>query len=510
MKKIKLFVLPLLLLNFFYLSSFGQNDLLINQISGGVVSYITQTNSDTHVFTLFGDGHFSIQNSPTHKFEPNVNGYITETYFVKGYDPVLPPKKTVSTGSIVGGGNFVNPTPVMSEGIDLFTSWATAEGYETYFIIAIKNTSSLTPTNGYIEFSYNPSELNVNFPEIREYNAWLLNRTVIPPTMNNINETIIWDYQNLAYNEIRYVYIPATVVMEVGEKLNLFISNTIFQTSGVHVPNISKMVSFLVRRFPHDPNFKIVNRSCLKKNDGAQRLKYTVGFFNDGNAFANNVYLTDYISPLLDISNTSILDAEYTSTLLINNSSLEIDFIGINLPGTNQIDPNTNTIYSYEDAFTHLTFDVCTDDLLSSGTTIFNVIDIVFDQQPIFTTDPAVISVVPDCSDYELCSGGAGNLITPPVNDGIVVAKNESVFEVSPNPASDKISVYLKLNNDEEKILNISIMNLSGQVVKKSLPNREYIEEFRKDFYINDLENGIYIIVLQTEQNTYAKKILIE
>ena len=100
------------------------------------------------------------------------------------------------------------------------------------------------------------------------------------------SDALAWDFVNLLPGETRHVYVPATVMQGAGSLIDMSVSMT--STSQVFDPVDAHPV-FFVRRYPHDPNFKIVDKNCLGYGlSSGQKLEYSIGFFNDGNYYANN------------------------------------------------------------------------------------------------------------------------------------------------------------------------------------------------------------------------------
>lgn len=88
---------------------------------------------------------------------------------------------------------------------------------------------------------------------------------------------------------------------------------------------------------------------------------------------------------------------------------------------------------------------------------------------------------------------------------GISDLTANNLFNVYPNPTNS--SIALAFETDSEKT-SFSIMNYSGQIVKKSedLKTTKGKNEFKID--LNDLSNGIYLIQVQTGSGIISKKII--
>jgi len=68
---------------------------------------------------------------------------------------------------------------------------------------------------------------------------------------------------------------------------------------------------------------------------------------------------------------------------------------------------------------------------------------------------------------------------------------------VYPNPATE--TVYINTNN--EKIINIEILNIKGEIIQ---------ECFTNNFSVTNLPKGIYYINVKTTKSTFTNKLIIE
>jgi hypothetical protein len=78
---------------------------------------------------------------------------------------------------------------------------------------------------------------------------------------------------------------------------------------------------------------------------------------------------------------------------------------------------------------------------------------------------------------------------------GIEQNKNKVEVSVYPNPASNKINIEAK------EVTEIKVFDLLG---------KEIISTKEKEVDISNLNNGVYFIQLQTKQNTYTQKIIVQ
>ena len=510
MKKTKLFAI--LVLNVMTTMVFAQyNPSISASEKDGLVNYTIQNaGAQTHVFVFNGDGTFGIQIPPKHKFAPDSTGYTTEAYFVRRYDTNLPTRRTTQTGRVESGSSYTNPPLKMSTPIDIMTSWATAYNYEHFYILGFQNTSSDT-VKGCIDFSYHTSEMTIDTPNIRVYNNWVSNRTSSTLT-GSLNKKQQWDFIDLLPNEIRYVYIPSFVKVKPGKMINTSASYKVNCSSNGSGSGstTSRSVS---RRYPHDPNFKIVDKDCyLPFFSEKQKLTYMIGFFNDGEDYAQNVYLTDELSSFLIPSNFAFLDAEYPGTvsIQINQNEVKIDLINIMLPGTNQTIPKA---FSYDDAFSYVIFSVCTVPNLLPGC-IENQAEIIFDNESSFITN-----IAETCTYYTPESGFS---CIDPIStcvrrreatydyevEELPVGHSPVSFQVYPSPFVDLINVSVAFQPTFSTGFTIELMDYTGKTIKQLSQSDGQFELFEKQFYLDDLPKGIYLMVLKTKHAIYTEKII--
>ncbi|WP_298511655.1 T9SS type A sorting domain-containing protein [uncultured Kordia sp.] len=517
MKNIRNFIITSLLWTYCCFSVQAQNNTGIDFLTdgNGYVKYEMRTDNieDVYTFTLFGDGTFSTQKNPGHIFEPSTTGYTTETYFARAYDPNLPPKETIDVPPFTATGtpnptSFTNPTIQMTNDIHLMTSWATAYGYENYYIIAFTNTTSQTPIDGCIEFYYNDAEIDINFPNIEVYNNWVTPNTISSgtPTLNNNihNYKISWQFTGLQYNEMRYVYIPAVTKTAIGEELDLRVKYNIHCKD--RGKNTDLNYEFLTRRYPHDPNFKIVNKSCIKEGiSDKQELIYTIGFFNDGEYFAQDVYVKDQLASAFDKDNIRLIDYEVQPTWLEDNGILYFNFLNINLPGTNQTIPY---MYTYDDASTYFSFKICTKSNLVDC--IKNQASIVFDTQPVFYTNVSKICIMGDCPDYDVCSidPNQRNQAEAATQFEKTETQQEFQFTAFPNPATDALNLNINFSTQESSDFTIKLLDFSGRVIKEFDLQKNDSSIFTKTIDIKNLSSGLYFITLKTYKGIYTKKVI--
>ena len=482
------------------------NAISINGSSGsftGNFSFNIQTAvPNTHVFTLFGDGTFSCLRGPNvlHNYESSSTGYTARSFYVKPYEPNPPPEESVNTGSVNANGGANTPISMSGE-IDILTSWAPSSGNENYYIIAFRNTTSTSPIDGSIELHYNNNDISINFADILEYN-YVYNRNSATILSSGYNQKLKWEFSNLNFGETRFVYVPATVALRAFDNLNLHANLKINGQGGFGDDDgQSKGVNsnFLVLRYPHDPNFKIVNRKEVNYYQEFQQLEYTVGFFNDGENFADDVFLSDKLSEQLNPGTLTITDSEYPYYYSLSGTTAHIDYWGIMLPGINQDSPEN---YSYQDAFSYLKFQICTELDPIFKNCIENAVDIEFTGQPILTTNRAISCKVEQGS-YTPC---APIFIPPPMFRA--TAENAIEMLVTPNPFSNLLTIEINKPTKKLSLIHVDLLDVSGkevqQLYKTNAGNVNVVEAFD----LSTLPSGMYFIRLKTENEILTEKVI--
>jgi hypothetical protein len=96
-------------------------------------------------------------------------------------------------------------------------------------------------------------------------------------------------------------------------------------------------------------------------------------------------------------------------------------------------------------------------------------------------------------------------------SDTISITTNTSRIEVienlqiSPNPVTDLLQLQLDLTTGTA--VNISIMNMTGQLIKQ---HQENLTDGNHRIFLptNDLTVGMYILYIQTENGSQAKRFM--
>ena len=106
--------------------------------------------------------------------------------------------------------------------------------------------------------------------------------------------------------------------------------------------------------------------------------------------------------------------------------------------------------------------------------------------------DYAVVVTVGNCSDTSACV----NINTVGINNHQNLINNINIY---PNPAINKLTI----ENGNLKINNISILNLTGEIVKTTTVNTNIID-------VSNLTQGIYFLQIHTDNGLVSKKFIKE
>jgi len=109
------------------------------------------------------------------------------------------------------------------------------------------------------------------------------------------------------------------------------------------------------------------------------------------------------------------------------------------------------------------------------------------------------------CNVHSFKTTGYGNgRMTKPTEIGINLSIDESYnpIQIHPNPATDLLKVYY----DDLLVENLSVFNSSGKLVDKIKANQSGVATIK----VKDYSNGIYIIILQSNDKLYKNLFIVE
>lgn len=202
-------------------------------------------------------------------------------------------------------------------------------------------------------------------------------------------------------------------------------------------------------------------------------IKYQLRFQNTGTDTAFNIFIEDEISENLDIGSFRVGQASHDYEIEFDEArKMTIYFPNVMLP-----DSNVNLIGS--NGFINYYIDQKPN--LANGTTIENSAGIFFDfNEPVLT-----------------------NTTTHIVDDGIVSTQNlnDINFSVFPNPTSDNLDI--RINENDWKSGRVELLAITGNVL-----HSQKLNSFKSKINVERFEEGIYILVLTSDDGKTAKQML--
>ena len=216
-----------------------------------------------------------------------------------------------------------------------------------------------------------------------------------------------------------------------------------------------------------DPNFKDVNQPTFLNPQLTEELVYTIHFENEGNTSAANIYVTDEISELLDLSTFKFLHTSHSCNYQIDTASrvLTVNFNSINLL-SNQVDAELakgRFSYSLEEISS-----------IQLNDTIKNQASIYFDFN------------LPLQTNYT-------NNINYSAAQLVSLNSDSNLFQLFPNPSKNKLNINIDnsllgtsyiLTDAIGRILASGILELNANQLDLSL--------ISNGIYRLHLDNGLY------------------
>ena len=505
----------------------GYSQSITPLVNGADVDYrVTLPAPRTHVFTLFGDGNYSVIEQPTHRFDKK-GAFPTEAYFVKPYNTNPPALVSTNTNITSTAGTYAPYRPRMGGEIDILYSWCPASQYENFFILAFTNLNSATPIDGCIDFHWHTTEMTMNYGDIKIYNKWVVDEQQLPSGRALQNRKLQWNFTDLKQNERRYIYIPAEVILPPKSNLNLFASYSVQcqnHTGEGHGSGegsgsgssgglgggggASVVESPFVGKFPVDPNGKNVFPTCWHEGvEPIQYLEYDINFFNDGNGPANDVVIIDQLSPWLDPSTFVQLASEYDAQITINGQELRIEYSNMNLPGKNQTPPNLQEAYNEEDYSSYFHFGICTFPINPSTPCVINSAKIYFDNQPAVQTTEAVTCIVEECIFNVPCEEPQYRIEQKGPSSNQLEEKIDQL-QVWPNPFDQELEVAFNLNAPSGKDMLINIVNVHGVVQRQFEFKADLDLRYNTTLSLDNLPAGLYFMILNVDGEQRIERIM--
>jgi uncharacterized repeat protein (TIGR01451 family) len=243
---------------------------------------------------------------------------------------------------------------------------------------------------------------------------------------------------------------------------------TVFNINDTYPSNNCDTVFGLVRN-SYDPNFKDVDKYEYIDVNSIETLTYVVHFQNDGNFQAINVIVQDTIDPKLDLATFQLIASEDAVSVNINPTTRVITFTFNNI----NLQPSGQNLAASQGFFSYSIRELPG---LAMQSEIKNTAFIYFDFNPAIVTNT-----------------------TSNTNSAVGISENEMpLITVYPNPATTEISFI------GATVESIKLIDLTGKIV------RSYEEVTNNTIQTNNLETGVYSLILTTNKGRYTVRLLIE
>lgn len=310
-------------------------------------------------------------------------------------------------------------------------------------------------------------------PRVHITNSMPLYNYIIPSTTG---DTVIWNNMNLTAMNLKKLVIQmqANTIINIGDtlKFKVFIKgNNIDANLSNNQDTLFTMV-----RLSWDPND--IQVTPVGNIPNLTRLNYSIRFQNTGNAAASKVIIIDTLDTALDINSIIFKGSSHSLDMeKLPGNVLKFIFDPIYLP-----DSGT----SFNQSMGYLAFSISPTVYFPIGTQIQNTAYIYFDNNPAVITNTVINTI--DTSKTE------------PPNFISTYNENTNVI-IYPNPASDKVSIFLgkEVNNTR-----INIFDIRGKLIKSMDSDEKVIV-----IPLKNIENGIYTLQVINQFINTQKKIII-
>lgn len=410
----------------------------------GPNTYSSQLNSNWSP-----NSYYLIGDSGTNVLSLNLPSYFTVTPATQTFTLSTPGTITVPD-FCVSANSSVNDVEIY-----MFPLNPVVPGQAVTYVIFYRNWGSTT-LSGQVSLQYENSKFTYQ-------------SSTTTPSATTAN-TLTFNYSNLAPFESRLlgrikfiVGIPPAV--DLGTTATFVGTITPISGDNTTANNTRNFTQIAVNS--QDPNDIIVQEGPqITLAQAGDYLHYTIRFQNIGTSPAINIKVLNDLSAKLDWSTFQLLTTSHPCRVKNKNNQNEFLFEGINLPGTND-EPNSHG---------YITYKVKPKTNVVLGDVITNNALIYFDYNAPIATNTASTTIV-----------NLGTL--------------DEVFtqlQVSPNPTNGLLSLSNAFTID-----TLSVRTLTGQlVIQKQIGANESTLD------LSALENGIYLLTVQSEQQVKTIKII--
>ncbi len=373
--------------------------------SNGTYFYTTNAPESTLTYYFFDDGYYSFSNDPEHELHINNMGAKAIVYYAHPYEEEDPP------AVVFNPSNNPNPNPipiyhVLSNDIDLITSWNHVEDKDNFYVLRFENTESQT-IDGCISLHYNSSDMNIPAGGIMEYNGWVDGKQLGTSELSALGYTnkITWNFENLTPGEQRFVYIPSNCSVPAFSNVQALVmmdsdsNDGCFTNLGLHNYNSGEYKIYnhntIVSNNPHDPNCINPYTWTMAPGGACQLIKYKIQFQNDGTDPVEDVII--HFSLEHTPKRVLLAGSRHACYLdRLSEKEMRITMNDIFMPGTMQSPPPSHYGETMSEVEVHVWYDL--DE--TTDQCYFSVASIEFDEQAPVIVDNEVCRSLSYGNDY--------------------------------------------------------------------------------------------------------------
>jgi uncharacterized repeat protein (TIGR01451 family) len=343
--------------------------------------------------------------------------------------------------------------------IDIFPLEDAIPGFETDYQVIVSNSGTQIVPNVQVTFGYDGS--------FQTY----VSSTV--PISSSSMDLLTFQFTNLdpfsqEVFEITMInVIPPT--LNSGDVLTLTAQITPDANDSNIKDNSAIYEQTVVNSF--DPNDKMVIQGDeIDINDTDQYLDYRIRFQNLGTANALNVKITDTIHANLDWTTFQPITSSHDYRIeIVDGEQINFYFDNINLPYEDEDAEGSNG---------YITYKIKPKPSVQIGDTFENTAYIYFDFNLPIITNTVMTTVVEELGTNAFDAGQ---------------------IRIYPNPVSDNLNIDLPSGL---KLNSVELFDIQGKLIK--------VFNDQKELDLSEVQKGVYILRLDTNQGVYNHKIIKE
>lgn len=313
------------------------------------------------------------------------------------------------------------------------------------------------------------------------------NSAVPAPTYQS-NDTLIWDFSAMTYDNGSFLPIIETTVpvtAQIGDSVSISVNITPYSGDSDTLNNYKFYTYPIINGY--DPNIKSVypQGKCVEAFvENGQKMTYTVQFQNTGNAEAINIVVVDSLNENYDLESIHIVGKSHPVWIEIATmNTVKFHFDSILLP-----DSTSNEAASH--GFVVFEIDPISD-TLANNTLLSNKAEIYFDFNPAIVTNTCTNTIFDGDLESFVCSNPAG----------VESLESERTDEIKlyPNPTNSLVNI--RFNNEVNGLVHVDVVDLLG----KRIYMNDYQKEAGQDITI-ELESftrGNYLLKVSTSEMSY-------